>query len=99
SKKKASAKGKRSKGIYILSDAALTEAAQLKEVLKRSTQDSHISHASGSGDGTDLGSGVPDEQQCKKSGIDETSTKPGVPDIPIYESESETESWGESVEE
>ncbi|GJW74878.1 hypothetical protein Tco_0134248, partial [Tanacetum coccineum] len=52
------------------------------------------------GDGTDLGLGVPDEQQRKKSGIDEgTGTKLGVLDVPIYESESETESWGESVEE
>ncbi|GJV44196.1 hypothetical protein Tco_1428732, partial [Tanacetum coccineum] len=62
--------------------------------------DSHISHASGLGDGTDLGLGVPDEQQRKKSGIDEgTGTKLGVPDVPIYEFESETESWGESVKE
>ncbi|GJX69592.1 hypothetical protein Tco_0305319, partial [Tanacetum coccineum] len=58
----------------------LSEAAQLKEATKRSKKDFHISQASGSGDGTDFESGVPDEQQRKTSGTDkETSTKPGVP--------------------
>ncbi|GJU22481.1 hypothetical protein Tco_1155823 [Tanacetum coccineum] len=45
------------------------------------------------GDGTDFESGVPDEQHRKTSGIDEgTGTKPGVPDVPKYNSESEKES-------
>nr|GEU64122.1 hypothetical protein [Tanacetum cinerariifolium] len=57
----------RSKGIEILSDVALSETAQLKEATKRSKQDFHISQASGSGDGTDFESGVPDEQQRKTS--------------------------------
>ncbi|GJW92265.1 hypothetical protein Tco_0169818 [Tanacetum coccineum] len=93
SKKKASAKGKRTKGIDILLNAALTKAAQFKEVLKISKHDSHISHASGLGDGTDLGSGVHDEQQRKKSGIDEgTGIKLRVLDVPIYKLESEEES-------
>ncbi|GKB46729.1 hypothetical protein Tco_0897482 [Tanacetum coccineum] len=86
SKKKAPAKGKRSKGIEILSpkgldrwedlgpmhlfDVALTEATQLKEVTKRSKKDFHISHSSGSGDGTDYETGVPDEQQRKIFGTD-----------------------------
>ncbi|GJT28485.1 hypothetical protein Tco_0908760 [Tanacetum coccineum] len=36
----------------------------------------------------------------KSSGIDEgTSTIPGVPDVPIYESKSEKEYWGDSDEE
>ncbi|GJY44843.1 hypothetical protein Tco_0433056 [Tanacetum coccineum] len=49
------------------------------------------------GDGTDFESGVPDEQQRKTSGTDEgTSTKPGVPDVPKYQSESDDESWGDS---
>ncbi|GKA78800.1 hypothetical protein Tco_0785337 [Tanacetum coccineum] len=44
--------------------------------------------------------GVPDEQQRKISGIDEgNSTKPGVPDVPKYDFESEKESWGDSREE
>ncbi|GKG51753.1 hypothetical protein Tco_0544391, partial [Tanacetum coccineum] len=33
---------------------ALSEAAQLKEDTKQSKKDSHISHASGSGDGTNF---------------------------------------------
>ncbi|GJV41798.1 retrovirus-related pol polyprotein from transposon TNT 1-94, partial [Tanacetum coccineum] len=100
SKKKDPAKGKRSKGIEILFDAALTEAAQLKEATKQSKKDFHISHASGSGDGTDFESRVPDDQQRKISGADEgTSTKPGVPDVPKYDSKSDKESWSDSGEE
>nr|GFD03351.1 hypothetical protein [Tanacetum cinerariifolium] len=79
SKKKAPAKADRSKGIEILSDVALFEAAQLKEATKRIKKDYHISQASGLGDGTDFDSGVPDEQQLKTSGTDEgTGTKLGV---------------------
>ncbi|GJU42175.1 hypothetical protein Tco_1195132 [Tanacetum coccineum] len=38
-----------------------------------------------------------DELQDKTTGTDEgTSTKPGVPDVPKYLSESENESWGNS---
>nr|GEZ26231.1 hypothetical protein [Tanacetum cinerariifolium] len=69
----------------------------LKEATKRSKKDFHISQASGSGDGTDFESGVSDEQQRKTSGADEeTSTKPGVSDVPKYLSESENKSWGDS---
>ncbi|GKB57285.1 hypothetical protein Tco_0913471 [Tanacetum coccineum] len=97
SKKKAPAKGDRSKGIEILSDVAISEAAQLKEATKRSKKDFHVSQASGSVDGTNFESGVPDEQQRKTSGTDEgTGTKPGVSDVPTYDSESENESWGDS---
>ncbi|GKF91925.1 hypothetical protein Tco_0275626, partial [Tanacetum coccineum] len=40
---------------------------------------------------------VPDESEDKTTGTDEgTGTKPGVPDVPTYESESENESWGDS---
>ncbi|GJZ25112.1 hypothetical protein Tco_0562571 [Tanacetum coccineum] len=71
SKKKAPAKADRSKGIEILSDVALSEAAQLKEATKRSKKDFHISQESGSGNGTNFESGVPDEKQRKSSGTDE----------------------------
>ncbi|GJZ10353.1 hypothetical protein Tco_0545112 [Tanacetum coccineum] len=78
----------------------LFEAPQLKEATKRSKKDFHISQASGSGDGTDFESGVPDEQHLKTTGADEgTGTIPGVPDVPKYESESKKESWGDSGEE
>ncbi|GJX21529.1 hypothetical protein Tco_0225974 [Tanacetum coccineum] len=96
-KKKAPVKADRGKGLNVLSEVALSEAAQLKEATKQSKKDFHISQASGSGDGTDFESGVPDEQQRKTSGADEgTGTKPGVPDVPKYLSESENESWGDS---
>ncbi|GKB71686.1 hypothetical protein Tco_0933098 [Tanacetum coccineum] len=97
SKKKAPAKADRSKGIEILFDVALSEAAQLKEAIKRSQKDFHVSQATGSGDGTDFESGVPNEQQRKTSDTDEeTGTKSGVPDVPKYQSESDDESWGNS---
>ncbi|GJR14543.1 hypothetical protein Tco_0797195 [Tanacetum coccineum] len=93
-KKKAPVEGDRGKGLNVLSKVALSEAAQLKEATKQSKKDFHISQVSGSGDGTDFESGVPDEQQHKTSGADEgTGTKPGVPDVPKYLSESENESF------
>nr|GEW84286.1 hypothetical protein [Tanacetum cinerariifolium] len=67
SKKKIAAKGKRSKGIDLLFNAALKEATQLKEATKQRKKYFHISHTSGSGDGTDFESGVPDEQHGKIS--------------------------------
>ncbi|GJY85773.1 hypothetical protein Tco_0499799 [Tanacetum coccineum] len=70
------------------------------EATKRSKKDFHISQASGSGDGTDFGSGVPDEQHLKTTGIDEgTGTIPRVLDVPKYDFESEKESWCDSGEE
>ncbi|GKA63999.1 hypothetical protein Tco_0763605 [Tanacetum coccineum] len=96
-KKKALVEGDRGKGLNVLSEIALSEAAQLKEATKQSKKYFHISQASGSGDGTDFEFGVPDEQQRKTSSADEgIGTKPGVPDVPKYLSESENESWGDS---
>ncbi|GJX77086.1 hypothetical protein Tco_0323897 [Tanacetum coccineum] len=66
-KKKAPVEAGRGKGLNVLSEVALSEAGQLKEATKRSKKDFHISQASGSGDGTDFESEVPDEQQCKTS--------------------------------
>ncbi|GJY20703.1 hypothetical protein Tco_0393269 [Tanacetum coccineum] len=80
-KKKQLAKMPKAKGLDVLSKVALTKAEQLKLATKRSKKDFHISHASGSGDGVDTQSKVPDEQQQKTSGTDEgTGTKPGVPE-------------------
>ncbi|GKF60149.1 hypothetical protein Tco_0176935, partial [Tanacetum coccineum] len=98
-KNKASVKDDRGKGLNVLSKVTLSEVAQLKEATKQSKKDFHISHASGSGDGTDFESGVLDEQQRKISSTDErTGTKPRVPDVPKYDSESKKESWGDSRE-
>nr|GEW38571.1 retrovirus-related Pol polyprotein from transposon TNT 1-94 [Tanacetum cinerariifolium] len=99
-KKKAPVKASRGKGLNVLSVVALSEAGQLKEATKRSKKDFHISQASGSGDGTDFQSGVPDEQHRKTSSTDEgTGTKRGVLDIPKYDYESKKESWDDSEEE
>ncbi|GJV51995.1 hypothetical protein Tco_1447736 [Tanacetum coccineum] len=99
-KKKEPVKADIGKGLNVLLEVTISKVAQLKEVTKRSKKELHISHASGLGDGTDFESGVPDEQQCKISGIDEgTGAKPGVLDVPKYESKSDKESWGDSGEE
>ncbi|GKE32418.1 hypothetical protein Tco_1451740, partial [Tanacetum coccineum] len=97
SKKKASAKGDKGKGIELLSDAALLEATQVKEALQKSKKDSHMLHTSGLGDRVGSQPKVSDESEYKTTGTDEgTGTKPGVPDVPAYDSESENESWGDS---
>ncbi|GKA44256.1 hypothetical protein Tco_0736980 [Tanacetum coccineum] len=70
SKKKAPAKVDRGKGMYLLSDVALLEVAQLKKVLKKSKQDTHMLHASGSSEGADLESEVPDESKDSKDDDD-----------------------------
>ncbi|GKB81107.1 hypothetical protein Tco_0948002 [Tanacetum coccineum] len=91
-KKKAPVKADRGKGLNVLSAVALSETTQLKEAAKQSKKDFHISYASGSGDGTDFESRVPDEQQRKISGTDKgTGTKPGVPDVPKYDSENKND--------
>ncbi|GJV11140.1 hypothetical protein Tco_1352681 [Tanacetum coccineum] len=51
SKKKEPAKVDRGKGMDLMSDVALLEAVQLKKSLKKSKQDTHMLHTSGSGDG------------------------------------------------
>ncbi|GKC71350.1 hypothetical protein Tco_1117233, partial [Tanacetum coccineum] len=69
SKKKAPAKADRGKGIELLSDAALLEDAQLKKALKKSRQETHKLQASGSSEGADFESEVPDESKAKSSDI------------------------------
>ncbi|GJT80327.1 hypothetical protein Tco_1054669 [Tanacetum coccineum] len=62
-KEKKSGKGKqKSAELETISEADLTEAEQLKIVTKRSRQETHSSHASGSGadEGTGVTPGVPD---------------------------------------
>nr|GEV38973.1 hypothetical protein [Tanacetum cinerariifolium] len=88
------------KRLVVLSEVTLTEAEQLKLATKRSKKNFHISHVSSSGDGVDTQSKVPDEQQQKTSSIDEgAGTILGVPDVPLYDSKSDKESWGDSYEE
>ncbi|GKB26489.1 hypothetical protein Tco_0865890 [Tanacetum coccineum] len=77
-KKKASVKADRGKGLNVLSEVALFEAAQLKEATRRSKKDFYI------------------HKQVTYEG---TGTKPGVPDVPKYDSNSDKETWGDSKEE
>ncbi|GKE70127.1 hypothetical protein Tco_1528199 [Tanacetum coccineum] len=97
SKKKAQAKVDRGKGMDLLSDVALLEAAQLKKVLKKSKQDTHMLHASGLSDGVGSQPKVPDELKEKTTGTNVgTGTIPGVLDVPKDQSKSENKSWGDS---
>ncbi|GJU66268.1 hypothetical protein Tco_1252527 [Tanacetum coccineum] len=81
-------------GLDTLSEIASTESEQLKIATKRSRIQSHTSHASGSGDGVDILSKVPDEQVHKKTCTDEgAGDKPEVPDVHEHHSDSEEESW------
>ncbi|GKA97835.1 hypothetical protein Tco_0825729 [Tanacetum coccineum] len=70
-KKKQPAKMTKAKGLTVLSEVALTETEQLKLATKRRKTQFHSSHASGSSDGVDTQSKVPDEQQQKSSGTNE----------------------------
>ncbi|GJV45562.1 hypothetical protein Tco_1430098 [Tanacetum coccineum] len=105
---KTSAKGDKpattkSKGLTVLSEVALSEAEQMKLATKRSLKEFHISHASGSGDGVDILSKVPDAQQQTGSGTMKELVTNQRFDVPEYKSESEEESWtfsqGEDEEE
>nr|GEW03877.1 retrovirus-related Pol polyprotein from transposon TNT 1-94 [Tanacetum cinerariifolium] len=96
-KEKQPTKKTKAKGLAVLYEVALLKAEQIMLVTKRSKKYFYISHASGSGEGVDTQSKVPNEQQQKTSGIDKgTSTILGVPDVPSYESKSDKESWGDS---
>ncbi|GJZ56279.1 hypothetical protein Tco_0611472 [Tanacetum coccineum] len=99
-KKKQPAMMQKNKGLAVLYKVALTETEQIKLATKRSKTQFHSSHASGSGDGVDTQSKVPDEQQQKDSGTDEgAGDKPEVPDVPKYDLESDEESWTFSQDE
>nr|GEW02014.1 hypothetical protein [Tanacetum cinerariifolium] len=65
SKKKAPTKVDRGKGMDLLSDDALLEAAQLKKALKKRKQDSYMLYASGSNERANFESEVLDELKVK----------------------------------
>ncbi|GKB60541.1 hypothetical protein Tco_0916727 [Tanacetum coccineum] len=65
-------------------------------VILRDTPGMPVLKKKSPGDGTNLESGVPDEQQRKTSGTEGTGTRLGVSDVPTYDFESENESWGNS---
>ncbi|GKE14248.1 hypothetical protein Tco_1421825 [Tanacetum coccineum] len=97
SKKKTPAKVDKGKGIDLLSEVALLEAAQLKKTLKKSKLETHKLHASGSGEGVGSQPKVLDKSEDKTTVTNEgIGTKPRVPYVPKYQSESENESWENS---
>ncbi|GJY23464.1 hypothetical protein Tco_0397122 [Tanacetum coccineum] len=81
------------KGIELLSDVALTEEAQIKEVRKKSLRDFHKTHPSGSGT---VAEDPPSVAKITPPVTSEgTGDIPGVPDVTNDDSsESESESWG-----
>ncbi|GKA96498.1 retrovirus-related pol polyprotein from transposon TNT 1-94, partial [Tanacetum coccineum] len=80
-------------GIELLSEVALTEKAQLKEVRKKSLRDFHKTHPSGSGTVAEKPPSV--EKITPTVTSEGTGDKPGVPDVTEDDStESESESWG-----
>ncbi|GKA80785.1 hypothetical protein Tco_0787477, partial [Tanacetum coccineum] len=100
SKKKSPVNADRGKGLNVLSEVPLSEAARIKEATKQSNKDFHILQASGSGDGNDFELEVSNEQHLKMTGANEgTGTILGVPNVPKYEFKSKRESWGNSGEE
>ncbi|GJU48434.1 hypothetical protein Tco_1217989 [Tanacetum coccineum] len=101
SKKKEPAKHDKGKGIDLLYDVALFEAAQLKKAIKKSKQDTHKLHASGSSQGADFELEVPDDPTGKSKDTSEgTGVKPKVLDVSnTNSSDSDDESWGKSKDE
>nr|GEV78926.1 hypothetical protein [Tanacetum cinerariifolium] len=81
------------KGIDLLSEVALTEEAQMKEVRKKSLRDFHKSHPSGS---SSIAEKPPSVEKITPPITSEgTGDKLGVPDVTKDEStKSESESWG-----
>ncbi|GKA30242.1 hypothetical protein Tco_0716547 [Tanacetum coccineum] len=81
------------KGIELLSDVALSEEAQIKEVRKKSLRDFHKTHPSGSGT---VAEDPPSVAKITPPVTSEgTGDIPGVPDVTNdNSSESESESWG-----
>ncbi|GJR27569.1 hypothetical protein Tco_1103801 [Tanacetum coccineum] len=93
SKEKEMVEVTRRKGIELLSEVALTEEAQMKEVRKKSLRDFHKTHPSGSGT---VAIKPPSVDKITPIDTSEgTGDKPVVPDVTEDDStESEYESWG-----
>nr|GEV44642.1 retrovirus-related Pol polyprotein from transposon TNT 1-94 [Tanacetum cinerariifolium] len=90
SKKKAPTKVARSKGIKLLSDAALLEEDQLKRALRRSKRETTIHQAGGSSEGADFESNVPDEPKGKSVDTSERiGLKPGVLNVTKEETQDD----------
>ncbi|GJW04764.1 hypothetical protein Tco_1563620 [Tanacetum coccineum] len=97
-KKKEKVNVDRGKGIELLSEVALTEETQMKEVRKKSMREFHRTHPSGSGIVSKI---PPSAAKIKPSVTNEGSgDKPGVPNVTEEEStKSEAKSWGKDKDE
>ncbi|GJT76433.1 hypothetical protein Tco_1043158 [Tanacetum coccineum] len=85
-------------GLETLSEIALTETEQLKIATKRSQIQTLNSQASGSGDGVDILSKVPDEQVHEKTCTDEgAGDKPEVPNVPEHHSSNKSDDDGDNI--
>ncbi|GJS80872.1 hypothetical protein Tco_0747413, partial [Tanacetum coccineum] len=83
----------RGKGIDLLSEVALAEKAQLKEVRKKSLRDFHKTHPSSSGTVAEKPPSV--EKITPTVTSEETGDKPRVPGVTEDDStKNESESWG-----
>ncbi|GJZ65068.1 hypothetical protein Tco_0621764 [Tanacetum coccineum] len=83
SKKKAPTKANRGKGMDLLSEAALLEAAQLKKTLKKSNLETHKIHTSGISDGVGSQPKVPDDDDERNDDDSDDVTKDDDDDADI----------------
>ncbi|GKA81358.1 hypothetical protein Tco_0788050 [Tanacetum coccineum] len=95
SKKKAPTKADRGKGIDLLSEAALLEAAQLKKTLKKSMLETNKLHASGSGDGVGSQPKVPDESEDKTTDSDDDRNDDDSDDVTNDDDDDDVDSDGD----
>ncbi|GKB02572.1 hypothetical protein Tco_0830661 [Tanacetum coccineum] len=86
----------RGKGIKLLSEVALTEEAQMKEVRKKSLRDFHKTYPSGSGTVSEKPQSVNKITPTVTS--EGTCDKPGVPDVTEDDSTKSSEQENESDE-
>nr|GEV81741.1 retrovirus-related Pol polyprotein from transposon TNT 1-94 [Tanacetum cinerariifolium] len=100
-RRKAPANAARGKGIELLFNAALFKDAHLKKTLRKSKQETHKLQASGSSEGVDFKSEVPDEHTDKtKDTCEGTGVKPRVPNVSKEDySNSDDDSWGDNEDE
>ncbi|GJR31613.1 hypothetical protein Tco_1107845 [Tanacetum coccineum] len=93
-KKKQPTKIPKPKGLDVLSKVALIEGEQIKLATKRSKTQFHSSYASGSSDGFDTQSNVPDEQQQKTFGTNEGTDSDEEDDHDEHEFEDDADDDG-----
>ncbi|GJR05527.1 retrotransposon protein, putative, ty1-copia subclass [Tanacetum coccineum] len=98
SKKKTPSKAKRSKGIDLLSEAALLEEAQVKKVLRRSHHETLIHQAGGSGDGIGSIPGVLDESKGKSGDSGDEANEQGDEEDVLESDDDQEEADDERTE-